>query len=382
MSKRLAKYTLLVLSCALPLFAAFAGTAGAASTSNSASSSAGGPSAFIGISPQTTLHADDLRRMRRAGVGSLRFLIYWSQSEPAPGVFDWGPTDAFMTSTSRYGFERLPVVWGSPPWVVRTQRLGRCSFAAARCAALQMPVHSLVQRQAWSEFLQALVARYGPTGTFWELHPELRRDPIRTWQIWNEENDHRYAEASVGEYAALLRDSAPAIRSVDPEAQIVLGGLYAKPTVKPSIDATTFLSRLYGYGGIRGLFDGVGLHPYAADPSEMAADISALRAVMRSHGEAHQGLYITEFGWGSQTRAEGGDKFEKGPAVQAEYLQSAWEILLANRRRWNLQGAYWFTWQDIPAASTPCDFCDSAGLLSLDGRPKAALRSFAEVVRR
>ena len=103
---------------------------------------------------------------------------------------------------------------------------------------------------------------------------------------------------------------------------------------------------------------------------------------MRSHGDAHKGLYITEFGWGSQTRAAGGDRFENGPAVQAKYVKRAWEILLANRRRWNLRAAYWFTWQDIPAASTPCDFCDSAGLLGLDGEPKAALRRFAQIARR
>ncbi len=244
-----------------------------------------------------------------------------------------------------------------------------------------MPVHSLAQRRAWSGFLRALVARYGPAGTFWNLHPELRKDPIRTWQIWNEENDHRFAEASVRGYAALLRGSAPAIRSVDPDARIVLGGLYATPRVKPSLDAASFLNRLYRQAGIKGLFDAVGLHPYAADPILMAADISALRAVMRSHNEAHKGLYITEFGWGSQTRAAGGDKFERGPAVQAAYVKRAWEILLANRRRWNLRAAYWFTWQDIPAATTPCDFCDSAGLLGLDGQPKEALRRFAQVAR-
>jgi hypothetical protein len=285
-------------------------------------------------------------------------------------------------STSRHGFERLPVIWGTPSWVAQTPRPGRCRFTLDRCSALQLPVHSLAQRRAWSGFLRALVARYGPSGTFWELHPELRMDPIRTWQIWNEENDHRYAGASVGGYAALLSASAPAIRSLDPGAQIVLGGLYATPRVKPSLDATTFLSRLYRRKGIKGLFDGVALHPYAADPSLMAADIDALRTVMRRHGDGHRDLYITEFGWGSQTRAAGGDKFERGPAVQADYLKRAWAILLANRRRWHLRTAYWFTWQDIPAATTRCDFCDSDGLLGLDGVPKSALHRFAQVAHR
>ena len=260
-----------------------------ASPSNEASPRANRPSTFIGISPQAPLHRHDLRLMRRTGIGSLRFLIYWSQSEPAPGVFDWAATDEFLTSTSRQRFQRLPVIWGSPSWLARTPRDTRCQFTADRCAALQMPVHSRAQRRAWSTFLRALVGRYGPSGTFWTLHPDLPRDPIRTWQIWNEENDHRFAEASVRGYAALLRDTAPAVRSVDPGARIVLGGLYSTPRVKPSLDATIFLSRLYRQRGIRGLFDGVGLHPYAANPGLMAADISALRAVMREPRRPAQG---------------------------------------------------------------------------------------------
>jgi len=318
--------------------------------------------------------------MRRTGIGSLRFPIYWSLAEPAPGVFDWRSTDAFLVSTARYGFERLPFIWGSPSWVAGAPS-DRCPFPRPRCVTLRLPVHSGRQRRAWSEFLRALVGRYGPSGTFWVSHPEIRRDPIRAWQIWNEENDHRFAEASVRGYATLLRVTTPAIRSVDPGARIVLGGLYATPRVKPSLDATTFLRRLYRRG-VRRLFDDAALHPYTPDPSAMATQIAALRAVMKRHRDGYKGLYVTEFGWGSQTRAAGGDKFERGPATQAVFAERAWEILFANRRRWNLRAAYWFTWQDIPAASTRCDFCDSNGLLRLDGLPKKALRRFAQVAHR
>jgi hypothetical protein len=352
------------------------------SASGEATTAAGRSSALFGITPQTTLQRDDLRLMRRTGIGSLRFPIYWSLSEPTPGAFDWRATDAFLISTSGYDFDRLPVIWGSPTWATRAPRPGSCRFSAARCRALQLPVHSRAQRRAWSEFLRALVGRYGPTGAFWERHPELPRNPIRTWQIWNEENDHRFAEASVRAYVRLLRGTAPAVRSVDPDARILLGGLYATPTRPPSLDATSFLDRLYRHRGVRDLFDGVALHPYAFDPEGMAARIAALRDVMRRHGDRRSDLYITEFGWGSQTWAAGGDRFEPGPAAQADYLKSAWEILLANRRDWRLRSAYWFTWKDIPAAGTRCDFCDSMGLLGLDGLPKPALRRFAQVARR
>src|SRR5262249_21678242 len=143
-----------------------------------------------------------------------------------------------------------------------------------------------------------------------------------------------------------------------------------------------FLSRLYEHRGVRSLFDAVALHPYAPDPGLMAADISSLRAVMEAHGDTHRDLYITEFGWGSLTPAAGGVRFAKAPPVDAACVTRVWQIPLAHRRRWHLRTAYWFTWQDIPAAFTQCDFCDSSGLISLDGLPKTALHRFAQVAHR
>jgi hypothetical protein len=343
-------------------------SAALSSSSGEATVTAGRTSIFFGISPQTALHSDDLSLMRRTGIGTIRFPIYWSELEPAPGVFDWRTVDARLISTAGHDFGLLPFICSSPSWVVpRWER---------------MPVHSSAQRRAWSGFLRALVGRYGPGGEFWERHPELPERPLRTWQVWNEENDHRHAEASVRDYARLLRGTAPAIRSVDPGATILLGGLYAAPGEEPGIDATLFLDRLYGHRGIKARFDGAALHPYSSDPSLMAAHVAALRAVMRRNGDRRTPLYITEFGWGSQTRAAGGDGFEKGAATQAEYVRRSLGILLKNRRRWNLASAYWFTWQDVPAWSTRCGFCDSTGLLGLDGSPKRALRRFAQVAHR
>ena len=41
---------------------------------------------------------------------------------PRPGSSTGRATDAFLISTSRYGFERLPVIWGSPSWLARPRR--------------------------------------------------------------------------------------------------------------------------------------------------------------------------------------------------------------------------------------------------------------------
>ena len=45
---------------------------------------------------------------------------------------------------------------------------------------------------AYTQFLTALVGRYGPSGSLWAEQPALPRMPIRDWQIWNEPNLTRY----------------------------------------------------------------------------------------------------------------------------------------------------------------------------------------------
>jgi hypothetical protein len=40
--------------------------------------------------------------------------------------------------------------------------------------------------QLFTDFMTALVKRYGPSGSFWRL-ARVPRFPTREWQIWNEE---------------------------------------------------------------------------------------------------------------------------------------------------------------------------------------------------
>ena len=77
--------------------------------------------------------------------------------------------------------------------------------------------------------MRQAVERYGPHGRFWSEHPEVPRDPIRTWQIWNEPNFKYFvARPNPGEYGRLVKRSARAIHALDLGAKVVLGGLFAR----------------------------------------------------------------------------------------------------------------------------------------------------------
>lgn len=337
-------------------------------------SPAGLPKGFFGVAPQTPLVDADLEYMRAGGIETIRMPFAWSTIEPtAEGGYDWSTIDPEVELAARYGVQILPFLAGTPEWIG---------------PLTQLPVFDPDARRAWSDFVSAAARRYGPGGEFWSEHastgphgepPILRPLPIRTWQIWNEVNFFYFAyPVSAPLYGQLLKLSAPALRSVDPGAKIVLSGLFGEPaaTGKKGVNSATFLRRLYRVPGIKADFDDVALHPYAVDVAKLEGMVEAMHQVTVENGD-HVGLLVTEMGWGSQDDPEK-DAFEQGEAGQAEQLAGAYEFLIDNQRRFDLRQVDWFSWKD---AEYLCDFCDSVGFFRGDSgfRPKPAWRAFVEV---
>jgi len=221
------------------------------------------PRGFFGIAPQTVLTPEDVRYMRAGGLESMRMPIAWSVVQPRrDGPYDWSSIDATIETASRGGLEILPFLAGTPKWLGRETTL---------------PVHNARQRSAWTAFVKAAVARYGPGGEFWRLHrtegvnyePAITvPKPVRTWQIWNEANFFYFAfPVSPRDYAQLLALTRRAIKSVQPGAKILLTGLFGRPNAKGAkgMPAATFLEQLYRVPGVKANFDYVALHTYAVD---------------------------------------------------------------------------------------------------------------------
>jgi hypothetical protein len=145
------------------------------------------------------------------------------------------------------------------------------------------------------------------------------------------------------------------------------------------MDAARFLDRLYRVPGIERSFDGVALHPYAADVAALRRLSERLRGVIRRNRDRRTDLYVTEFGWGSK-RNPRQVAFEVGLREQARELRRAYSYLIRNRGRLNLAQAYWFTWKDERGA---CRFCDSTGLFRRGQRfrPKPAWHAFVAIAR-
>lgn len=363
---------------AILLLATLAVALFAGAQSGSAKPSPRTPEGFYGIAPQTTLTSEDLEYMQAGGIESMRWPLSWYLVQPTRrSDFDWSSFDPIVELAARYGVRVLPSVGGPPKWVTRNPKT--------------MPVDNARQLGAWSTFVRAAVARYGPGGEFWKEHaptggipvdyePAIPRPlPIKEWQIWNEVNFFYFTyPVSPPRYAKLVTAASKAIKSVRPGSKLILSGLFGEPTAKGKrgMPATTYLQRLYDIPGFKSRFDGISLHPYAVDAETLEELVEEFHDVAIENHD-RPGFYITEIGWGSQNDFQQ-VAFEQGIQGQVRQLRDSYAYLLANQRRLNLKQVYWFSWKDV---SGLCNFCDSVGFFREGPRfkPKPSWRAFVAI---
>jgi polysaccharide biosynthesis protein PslG len=336
-----------------------------------AAPAAAAPGQLFGIAKGNQgLDPADLRKLRATGVHSLRFMLAWSGVQPSPGTTNFGPTDQLLGNLAARGIRAAPFVYGSPPWLTNKPN--------------RPPLGSAARQRAWRQFLTRIVNRYGPGGGYWSgpfqgAHPGAKPKPITSLQIWNEPNLRKFFPQKHGirKYAQLVKLSDQAIRAANRKVKVVLAGLtgYARPT------AWTFLDKFYRVNGIKRHFDAAALHPYAATIGQFKTEVSRVRGVIRKRHDRHTALWLSEVGWGSEKQTRNWP-LNKGPQGQRRMLKKSFRFVLKKRRSWHLARLFWFDWRDPPAGTrVGCSFCDSAGLVRHNHKPKPAYRAFRSFAR-
>jgi len=332
------------------------------------------PSRPLGVVSQTDPREDEFEAMRLGGVRSYRWLISWPALQPrADAEPDWAATDRVVASLAENRIAAVPFVSGSPCFAVD------CAGERPSRAHRQPPVESSRGKLAWAGFVTRLVERYGPEGSFWSANPSLPRRPITQWQIWNEQNAPRnYAPSpSVASYAEVLAIASGAIRSRDPEARIVLGGMFGGPTGRGAIKAPTYLADLYETPGAADHFDAVAVHPYAGNVAGVSRQVRAIRDVIESNGDTNTSIWVTELGWG--TSESGQRRLLETVPGQARLLSESFGELLARSDEWNIAGILWYAWRDTQPGEAVCDWCATTGLFDADGAARPAWTAYAEL---
>ncbi len=310
------------------------------------------PSRFVGMvvdpptwpDPSVNL-ARQLKLMVASGVRSLHVVVDWAGSQPysnwdqvpagrrnrfqdVTGVpTDFSALDRMVALAAAHRLTVLPEILDAPTW----------DGEAHRGAVVRLPRTP----EPYAAFLAGLVRRYGSSGSFWSAHPSVPRFPITMWQIWNEPDLATFwpAQPFATRYVALLRAAHDAIKSVDPDAQVVLGGL--------TNYSWSDLGQIYQVPGARSLFDVVAAHPYTQTPQGVVTILGYVRRAMNQAGDSRKPMIADEVGWPSalgKTRVARNQDFATTEAGQAANIAALLPLLTAARRRLGLQAFYYYNW--------------------------------------
>ena len=245
-------------------------------------------------------------------------------------------------------------------------------WASLKPLSFQRGFYGPKDPQTYADLMRALIARYGPRGTFWAANPGLPRVPIRDWQIWNEEaaNFFWIQQPWPETYTVLLRAAYTAIHHADPGAKVVAGSLVGVGSDTPWAE----MKALYAAGAKR-YFDEISIHPFTIDPNSVTNTvnrvitiINLVRAQMRRNGDAHKPIIITELAWPAaighvaKNRLLGLETTTKGESLR---LTAAYKTLGREHAKLGLTHVYWFTWASFfnphdPLSDVSYDF---AGLM-------------------
>lgn len=297
----------------------------------------------------------DLDRMVEAGATWLRIDFDWSEIEGTRGTFHWHRTDRVVDAAARRGLKVLGLVGETPRWA-RPQGLN------SHAPPID-PAH-------YARFAAAAVERYENRG-------------VEAWELWNEPNLALFwsPRPDAGAYADLVVPTVAAMRSVDPDAVIISGGLApaADESDGSGISPLTFTAQMLDAGADG--FDGFAIHPYSYPARPIDASTAAwnpfhnlplLRDLLRDKGQGGKPIWLTEYGapTGTSSRAV-------SEAEQAAQITEA----LAAVGDWPWTGPM-FLYSHRDERINPADFQANFGLMSHDGTPKQAWRDLLAVTGR
>ncbi len=247
------------------------------------------------------------------GVQWVREDLHWHRIQPQPEVWDWVFTDAALFTLHRQRLQILGVLGPAVGWATPdpTDHPNLISFASP-------------DEAAFVTYAEAVVKRY--------------QRLVKHWQIWNEPDQAAFWRPAPdpARYTQLLIKTAQSIRTIDPTATIVLGGINPFDT--------TFLRAIAEHGGWNA-FEVIAIHPYvdplSPEEGNLITAADAVRAVAARYGP--KPIWATEVGWASGP----GDRDPLGLTnadQQADYLARAYQTLWQG----GVSHIFWYMLKDDP----------------------------------
>ena len=160
------------------------------------------------------------------GAGWTRWPLYWDRVEVAPGSYDWSAYDQLVGADLRNGLKINAILLGSPGFWKAGESIANLFTPVFADGTDSAGAEDLINPEnPWAQYVHYAVTRYKPGGVLAQ-HNDFGADAgIRHWEIWNEPDFPQFWRGGSEAYARLLKVAAIVIKTVDPEAQVVFGGL-------------------------------------------------------------------------------------------------------------------------------------------------------------
>ena len=191
----------------------------------------------------------DLMLATLIGFDVVRLTAHWGQDgmagngviEPVKGVYHWAEFDREVNMFSKAGLVINAQLFGTPRWATthpeKSGIINICVDEGSTYAPKDMA--------DWDRFVKATVARY--------------KDHIHLWEIWNEPSTPGgsvFWADSTENYVNLLKTGYEAVKSVQPEGEVSIGGL------GPRAPYFAFYNKVWQLGGGK-YFDALSLHGFS-----------------------------------------------------------------------------------------------------------------------
>jgi polysaccharide biosynthesis protein PslG len=239
----------------------------------------------------------DFQMMKDLGATWVRLTFPWDVVEGSKGSFRWTRTDRIRDKARELNLRLIVTLNRLPNW----QSAAPNNYG---CGSTPNPNFSF---NDFSDYARAVVQRYKDDIKVWELGNE----PNHTKGMWDDP-----ADPNACQYVKMIRQAYTTIKSVDPNATVLSGGIGGIKDNAVDISGPVFLRQMYAENGNRstGLFDALSYHPYSypKKPSEDLPGSDGCQAPPRSRGwcymvhdvrntmiaagDSEKKVWLTEFG--------------------------------------------------------------------------------------
>jgi Cellulase (glycosyl hydrolase family 5) len=232
---------------------------------------------------------------KEAGATWVRVAFLWYSVEWSRGQWDWHYFDYVTEEATARGLKIVATLMGTPQWAATD---GIFAFGVPEMAA-------------WETFVTNTVTRY---------------PGVTHWEILNEPNYSQYWRGTPAQYAELLVRASQRIKSVNPSAMVLLGGLADDDSLPQD-----FLDRILSDStypvGLH--FDVHNIHSAFRTMQGHIDRIAATRATLARYGLTKP-LVITENSYTSEVAYQNVPGYQDGEAGQARYVTDSYATLLGH----------------------------------------------------